>query len=352
MSKIFQALHGAQNEISELLPALIGGEAPAAEAEAEAEYAAGEPAPEPPGTSLSNVAAVPITSEAATPVSPVPPPPDSPPLSSSLPLPSGDPATAVPPEPAFAGGPGETKGIRTVRLALSFSSPLLPFENPQAHAAEQYRILRTKLTHHPKRPRMIVISSANPADGKTFTAINFSGVLALKGDAKVLLVDADFRRSAVHTQLGIPDSPGLSEVVLGTCSFEDAVVRTEQFPNLNILVNGKLENMNPSELLDSPHWRALCQTVRKRFQYVVLDSPPVTAVADYELIQMAADGTVLVVRPEHTNRKACFKAIETVPKDKLLGVILNCAQPWFLSKADTYQYGYGYGYASNGADKS
>jgi protein-tyrosine kinase len=201
---------------------------------------------------------------------------------------------------------------------------------------------------------MIVISSANPADGKTFTAINFSGVLALKGDAKVLLIDADFRRSAVHTQLGISDSPGLSEVVLGTCSFEDAVVRTEQFPNLHILVNGKLENMNPSELLDSPHWRALCQMVRKRFQYIVVDSPPVTAVTDYELIQIAADGTVLVVRPEHTNRKACFKAIETVPKDKLLGVILNCAQPWFLSKADTYQYGYGYGYGygSNGADKS
>jgi protein-tyrosine kinase len=77
-------------------------------------------------------------------------------------------------------------------------------------------------------------------------------------------------------------------------------------------------------------------------------------VADYELIQMAADGTVLVVRPEHTNRTACFKAIETVPKDKLLGVILNCAEPWFLSKADNYEYGYGYGYgyASNGADKS
>jgi protein-tyrosine kinase len=80
----------------------------------------------------------------------------------------------------------------------------------------------------------------------------------------------------------------------------------------------------------------------------------VAAVADYELIQMAADGTVLVVRPEHTNRTACFKAIETVPKDKLLGVILNCAQRWFLSKADTYEYGYGYGYgyASHGADKS
>lgn len=339
MSKIFQALQGAQNEISELLPALIGDDAPA-EAGPEPEYTAGEPAPEPP------VAAVPITipSAAAPPVSPPVPPRASPPPSSIAPA----------PESAFADGSRETNGIRAVSLALPVSSPLLPFENPHAHAAEQYRILRTKLTHHPKRPRMIVISSANPGDGKTFTAINFSGVLSLKGDAKVLLMDADFRRSAIHAQLGIPDSPGVSEVILGMCSFEDAIVRTEQFPNLHILVNGKLENMNPSELLDSPHWRALCQTVRKRFQYIILDSPPVAAVADYELIQMAADGTVLVVRPEHTNRTACFKAIETVPKDKLLGVILNCAQPWFLSKADTYKYGYGYGYGytSKGAEKS
>jgi protein-tyrosine kinase len=349
MSKIFQALHGAQNEISELLPALIGDDAPAADAEPAPEDPAGDPAPEP-------VAAVPITIPVATapPVSPAVPPTDSPSFSSLPPLSSEVPAAAVPPEPAFAQGPRETKGIRTVRLELPVASPLLPFENPHAHAAEQYRILRTRLAHHPKRPRMIVISSANPGDGKTFTAINFAGVLSLKGDVKVLLMDADFRRCAIHTQLGIPDGPGLSEVILGMCSFEDAVVRTEQFPNLHILVNGKLENMNPSELLDSPHWRALCQTVRKRFQYIVLDSPPVTAVADYELIQMAADGTVLIVRPEHTNRTACFKAIETVPRDKLLGVILNCAQPWFLSKADTqqYGYGYGYGYASNGADKS
>jgi capsular exopolysaccharide synthesis family protein len=343
MSKIFQALHGAQNEISELLPALIGDDVPAVEAEPELEYTAGEPAPEP-------VAAVPITipGVVAPHVSlPVPP-------GASAPLSSMVPAPAIPPEPAFAEIPGETKDIRTVPLELSMSSPLLPFENPHAHAAEQYRILRTKVAHHPKRPRMIVISSANPGDGKTFTAINFAGVLSLKGDAKVLLMDADFRRSAIHTQLGLPDGPGLSEVILGMCSFEDAVVRAGQFPNLHILVNGKLENMNPSELLDSPHWRALCQMVRKRFQYIVLDSPPVAAVADYELIQMAADGAVLVVRPEHTNRTACFKAIETVPNDKFLGVILNCAQPWFLSKADTYKYGYGYGYgyASNGAGKS
>lgn len=314
MSKIFQALHGAQNEVSELLPELIGDGIVETDLGAEA---AAEP-------------------EEVHPVAPAPAierPDFIPPREGSSPA----------PQPAAA-------GIRVATLALAAASPLLPFENPHAHAAEQYRILRTKLAHHPKRPKMIVISSANPGDGKTFTAINLAGVLSLKGDAKVLLMDADFRRSAIHKQLGLDEGPGLSEVVLGNCAFEQAVVQAEQFPNLHILVNGKLENMNPSELLDSPYWRALCQMARKRYQYVILDSPPVAAVADYELIQMAADGMVLVVRPEHTNRSACFKAIETIPRDKFLGVILNCSQPWFLHKTYSYEYGYGYSYASSEAD--
>ncbi|HEY7338260.1 MAG TPA: CpsD/CapB family tyrosine-protein kinase [Bryobacteraceae bacterium] len=324
MSKIFQALHGTQNEVSDLLPELIGegieGNEPAPHLPAPGEEVDATLQP-----IVAPVAAVPAAAMYA-------PPKES--------------APAAP--PAVAAAPG---GARRTPLALQSSSPLLPFENPHAHAAEQYRILRTKLAHHPKRPKMIVVSSANPGDGKTFTAINLSGVLSLKGDAKVLLMDADFRRSAIHAQLGLPEGPGLSEVVLGACQFDDAVIQAEQFPNLHILVNGKLANMNPSELLDSPYWRALCQMTRKRYQYVIVDSPPVAAVADYELIQMAADGMVLVVRPEHTNRSACFKAIETIPRDKFLGVILNCAQPWFLHKAYGYEYNYGYGYASDAAAK-
>jgi capsular exopolysaccharide synthesis family protein len=303
MSKIFQALHGAHNEVSELLPELIG------DGIVESDLAANPAPPAPEVHSVAPAAAVPVTRPDFT-----------------------------QPREGLTALPAPAVGIRITPLALAPSSPLLPFDNLHTHAAEQYRILRTKLAHHPKRPRMIVISSANPGDGKTFTAVNLAGVLSLMGDAKVLLMDADFRRSAIHTQLGLAEGPGLSEVVLGSCAFEEAVVQAEQFPNLHVLVNGKLQNMNPSELLDSHYWRALCQTARERYHYVILDSPPVAAVADYELIQMAADGMVLVVRLEQTNRSACFKAIETIPREKFLGVILNCAQPWFLHKAYAYEY--------------
>jgi capsular exopolysaccharide synthesis family protein len=253
-------------------------------------------------------------------------------------VPSGAPATEAvtsePPEPAAR--------IRRVPLVIASSEPLLPFENPQEPAAEQYRIARTKLAHHPKNPKMIVISSASSGDGKSFTSINLAGVLSLKGNTKVLLLDGDFRRSSMHSRLGLPPSPGLAEVITGECEFEDAVIQADQFPNLYIIVRGDTKAINPSELLDSPRWHSLCKQARKDFDYIIIDSPPVAAVADFELIQIAADGTILVVRPEHSKRSACLQAIENIPKDKFLGVMLNCAADWFLSKRNSYGYGYGY----------
>jgi capsular exopolysaccharide synthesis family protein len=340
MSKIFQALHGAKNEVSDLLPELIGDspvaasdESPVLESADSASSAAHHFVASPSLVPETNGVAAADDSSDWTEYAP-------PPL-----LRGAEPVTTS----SFTGA------IRELPLAIPASLALLPFEDPHAHAAEHYRILRTKLSHHPMRPKMMVVSSANPGDGKTFTAINLAGVLSLKGDGKILLVDGDFRRSAVHKQLGLPQGPGLSEVILGACQLEEAIIQAQQFPNLHIFVNGRLENMNPSELLDSPHWRALCQAIRRRYQYIVVDSPPVSAVTDFELIQMAADGTVLVVRPDHTNRSACFKAIEAVPKEKLLGVILNCAKPWFLNKSEGYGYGYsysyGYGYGSKDSQK-
>src|ERR1019366_2700418 len=101
--------------------------------------------------------------------------------------------------------------IRTLGLHVSASSPLLPFEKGQWRPSEQYRTLRTKLSQQPKQPHLIVISSPASGDGKSVTAINTAGALALQSEGQVLLLDADLRRSAIHRQLGLPESPGLSE---------------------------------------------------------------------------------------------------------------------------------------------
>ena len=177
---------------------------------------------------------------------------------------------------------------------------------------------------------MIVISSPAPGDGKSVTAINTAGALALESEAAVLLVDADLRKPALHKQLGLPQSPGLADVLAGACALEDALVHTKEFPNLYAMSSGTT-SANLVELLDSKQWRAVCTRLRGMFRYVIIDSPPVAAVADYALIQDVCDGVILVVRPYWTNRNLCRQALDLVPKGKFLGVLLNRVPDWPLA---------------------
>ena len=229
---------------------------------------------------------------------------------------------------------------RTLSLHVAARSPLLPFENGQWRPSEQYRILRTKISHHPTQPRVIVVSSPASGDGKSVTVINTAGVLALKSEEQVLLLDADLRKSEIHVQLGLPQSPGLTDVLTGASPLDEALVHTQEFPNLYVMTAGT-RPANPVELLDSTQWRALSARLRDMFRYVIVDSPPVGAVADYDLIQAVCDGVILVLRPDYTNRRLCQKALEVVPKSKLLGVVLNCVPDWSPARhvgADYYYY--------------
>ena len=131
--------------------------------------------------------------------------------------------------------------------------------------------------------------------------------------------------------------PGLSDVLSGRATLDDALVRTKELSNLWILAAGE-DIENPAELLDSQRWRALIDEVRSRFSYIVLDATPVAAVADYELVQIVSDGVIVVARPDHTERKHCLEVIASVPKEKSLGLILNCVEDWFLWKTPTYGY--------------
>jgi capsular exopolysaccharide synthesis family protein len=237
-------------------------------------------------------------------------------------------------------------GRRTLSLQVQSHAPILIFDQPKSRAGEQYRILRTKILHHPTNPRLLLVSSPGPGDGKTVTAINLAGALSLKAESKVLLIDSDFRRSNVHRGLGLPNTVGLSDVLAGTASVEDAVIRTQQYPNLFVMTAGTGKR-NPSELLDSAVWRALVERLRKEFQYIILDSPPIAAVADYLLLQEACDGVLVVVRPDHTNRKMCKSTLETVPAEKMMGVVMNCVEEWILSGVASTSGYYYYGNAEN-----
>jgi capsular exopolysaccharide synthesis family protein len=234
---------------------------------------------------------------------------------------------------AVAASRPKLNGIRKVPMQIGSPSPLLPFDQTHWYAGEQYRMIRTKILQHPARPQMMVVSSASSGDGKSVSAVNLAGALSLKTDSRVVLVDGDFRKPTIHTQLGIPKGPGLADVLNGSCTMEQAIVHIEQFPNLYVFTAGD-STTNPAELLDSAAWTEVCLQLRDLFGYVVIDSPPVGRVADYDLLQAACDAVVLVIRPDHTNRKLCYSALKMVSQKKLMGVLLNCADHWFLAKQD------------------
>jgi capsular exopolysaccharide synthesis family protein len=234
--------------------------------------------------------------------------------------------------------PAGLEGVRSVNLSIPRSIPVLPFDGVHDVASEEYRKIRTRILHHPSRPKVFLVSSPCPGDGKTITAINLGGALALKGSADVLVIDADFGRGTLRAITGIPDSTGLGEVLTGTASLEDAMVRIAQFPHLHLLSAGR-SAANPAELLDSEVWLRLMENLRERFGYVVFDSPPVEAVPFYARLLAACDGMILVARPDHTGRDELNDALRSVPDHKLLGVVLNCNQRWLLYRKDHTRYG-------------
>jgi general secretion pathway protein A len=231
------------------------------------------------------------------------------------------------------------QGARIVDLRIPRSMPVLPFDGVQEVACEEYRKIRTRILHHASRPRVFLVSSPCAGDGKTITAMNLGGALALKDSADVLVVDADFSRGTLQAVTGIPGSPGLREVLTGKVPLEDAIVQASQFRRLYLLSAGQ-STVNPAELLDSEAWLGFMEKVRKCFGYVVLDAPPVEAVPFYARLLAACDGMLLVARPDHTGREELNDALGNVPKSKFLGLVLNCNPRWFLYRRDHGRYGY------------
>jgi len=310
MSKLFEALQkaSASNQQTDISAVFLPGEVSEAPVAAAPLPAASEPAPV-----AGETARVNAEERAAVP-----------------PLPE---AASVAPEFVHSAEPG----YRSIKLQLQRQIPALPFDGSEPRAAEQYRIIRTRIAHHPRQPRICLVSSPSPGDGKTITTLNIAASLALKSGVTAVLVECDLRRSTIAARLGIPEEPGLAGVLEGTCKLDDAIVQVEEIPGFYVLPAGQA-HANPTELLDSMRWGDVCADLRRKFQYAVLDSPPIGSVADYELLQNSADGVVVVVRPDHTNRARSRNAIESVPRDKLLGVVVNCAKEWFLHRPSNNYY--------------
>lgn len=213
-------------------------------------------------------------------------------------------------------------------------------------AAEAYRALRTNLNYltPPKAPRVIVLTSALPGDGKTTTAVNLAITLAQQGQ-RVILIDAETRRGTVHEAFGIPPSPGFFDLMYGQASPGECIRRVtmETGGSVDVLPLGSSPSVNPADLLVSTRLQPLFDRLRQQYDYVLLDTPPLNLFTDAALIASNADALLLVARSDKTDRDELKFAVAQLRNVQvvLAGAVLNDVE---LRRGSRYRQGYGYYY--------
>lgn len=218
------------------------------------------------------------------------------------------------------------------------------FTNTRAYRdhAEAYRMLRTnvRFSERVKKGKTFCITSGSMAEGKSLTVFNLGYVCAQLGD-RVLIVDSDLHRPRQHRILGVPNTPGLANILVGEVSFDEAVIHTPQ-PNMDFLPSGKLAS-GVHGLLDTTKMKELVAFVGTRYDLVLFDAPPIIGVSDASLLVREVDGVLLVVQHRKYPRSVSMRAKAMVENAgaRLVGVVLNKIN---IARDYSYYYHYSYHY--------
>ncbi|WP_297423421.1 CpsD/CapB family tyrosine-protein kinase [Clostridium sp.] len=210
-------------------------------------------------------------------------------------------------------------------------------KKPKSIVSEAYRTLRTNVQYSSfdKEIKAIVVTSAEAAEGKS----TVSGNLALsfaQNDKKVIIVDCDLRKPSMHKNFKISNLSGLSEVLIGKENLENVIQSRNE--NLDILPSGKIPP-NPSEMLSSIAMTKLIEKLKEKYDVVILDSAPLQAVTDAQILSTKADGTILVIRAQRTSRESVIEAKNLLTKvgANIIGTVLHAVE----NTRGKYYYYYG-----------
>lgn len=196
-------------------------------------------------------------------------------------------------------------------------------KEPKSIAAECYRVLRTSLEYSSvdKELKSIVITSSEPGEGKSTIAGNLAAIIA-QNNKRVIIIDCDLRKPTLHKKLGISNTIGLTEYIIGKFGLNNVIQELDD--NFSVITSGKIPP-NPSEVLGSKTMSELLEVLSIRYDYIILDTPPLRAVTDAQVLAGKCDGTILVIRAEATSKDSVLKAYKELEKVRanILGAVLN-----------------------------
>ena len=217
------------------------------------------------------------------------------------------------------------------------STALAMVEDVRSHVAESYRHLRTSLllSSAGQAPKTILVTSSQPSEGKTTTAINTAFMLAQTG-AEVLIIDCDLRRPRLHSNFNISNVRGLTNFLSGELPLDEVIQPFEKLPNLKLLPSGPIPP-NPAELLGSEQMRRLLTLLGEKFAHIIVDSPPAVSFTDASILSTFVDGVILVIHSGRSSRAVVRRAKQQLLDvgAHIFGIVLNNV------KLDTHGYYYG-----------
>ena len=192
-----------------------------------------------------------------------------------------------------------------------------------ARGTEEFRTLRSRLYHTREKMTLkkVLVTSALPKEGKSFTSANLAQVLVRQYGRRVLLIDADLRGPRLHEMLGTTSRPGLSGYLQGQ-NDEFSIMQRGPFENLFFIPSGE-QPANPAELVGNGRLKMLLQRIEPLFDWIIIDSPPAVPVSDASVLAKACDGVLMVVRSNATPFDMARKARHEFPDQVLVGVVLN-----------------------------
>jgi protein-tyrosine kinase len=210
-------------------------------------------------------------------------------------------------------------------MATAIDRRLVTLTAPDTFAAERYQGLRLKLEQlrAEKSLRVIAVTSPGAGDGKTLTSINLAGVLARESEARILLMDADLRRSSVSEQLGLEaGAAGLADLIAGSKKQLSELIRRPDNCGFDVLPAGS-SSRSVQKLFRAERFTQILAEARERYDYVLLDTPPLVPVYDAAVLARQVDGVILVVAADRTPRKLLGAALDLLDASKVVGLVFN-----------------------------